>query len=110
MIFVIYKTYHIVFIATFMAGAQRFACSLGYMRALTIPPPIVSGYTALNNKAGKTTKDVRGLRGPRGPPGAVGALKSRAHSTSWLHDDADFFFFQSESSPGKQKKIIDKKK
>ena len=89
-----------------MAGAQRFACSLGYMRALTIPPSIVSGYTALNNKASKAAEDVRGLRGPRGPPGAVGPLKGRAHSTSWLHDDADFFFFQSESSPRNKKKIM----
>ena len=89
-----------------MAGAQRFACSLGYMRALTIPPPIVSGYTALNNKTSKAAEDVRGLRGPRGPPGAVGALKGRAHSTSWLHDDADFFFFQSESSPRNKKNIM----
>ena len=76
-----------------MTRAQRFACSLGYMRALTIPPPIVSGYTALNNKASKATEDVRGLRGPRGPSRAVGALKGRAHSTSWLHDAADFFSF-----------------
>ena len=85
-----------------MARAQRFACSLGYMGPFTIPPPIVSGYSALNNKAGKAAENVRGLRGPRGPPGAVGPLKGRAHSTSWLHDDADFFFFQSESSPGKK--------